>query len=292
MTPILGSMLGIVLSDFSNFVLSSTFVGIGMACAIGTGFVFALFVDDESISAENNSQVSGRITPKLLDLVAAVATGAVGAVALVRSDIAGSLPGVSIAISLVPPLNVVGVCLRQQDYEGAAGAMLLFITNYICIMFVGVSVMFLYRVHRMAKIRKYHISKFGAWLYQKVAILFVLAMLVIVGILLYRSSLLSRERMRIEKCLRSVQYPIIAWKNNDPGVWTVMSTSATRQFTLSNSRDSASLWSARVAFAGVPPFPVFGNMSATGLECGVNLLDLLFIPTYTFENLLFAPLEN
>ena len=43
-----------------------------------------------------------------MDLLAALATGAVGSVALVRRDISDTLPGVAIAISLVPPLSVVG----------------------------------------------------------------------------------------------------------------------------------------------------------------------------------------
>ena len=45
----------------------------------------------------------------MVDLVAALATGAVGAFALVRSDVGDTLPGVAIAISLVPPLAVVGL---------------------------------------------------------------------------------------------------------------------------------------------------------------------------------------
>ena len=131
MVPILGTMLGIVLNDLANTLMSVTFTLLGIICAVGMGFVFSLFVDESSISPENNSQVAGRISPRLLDLIGALATGAVASVALVRKDIAGSLPGVSIAISLVPPLNVVGVCLRLRDYSAASGAMILFVTNYL-----------------------------------------------------------------------------------------------------------------------------------------------------------------
>ncbi|MFI6416971.1 DUF389 domain-containing protein [Streptomyces sp. NPDC050842] len=51
----------------------------------------------------SNSQVSSRISPRLIDLLAALATGTVGAFTLVRTDISDTLPGVAIAISLVPP---------------------------------------------------------------------------------------------------------------------------------------------------------------------------------------------
>ena len=54
------------------------------------------------VVAATNSQVAGRVSPKLIDLTAALATGVVGAFALVRSDVSDTLPGVAIAISLVP----------------------------------------------------------------------------------------------------------------------------------------------------------------------------------------------
>ena len=131
MTPILGTMLGIVLTDAKNLATSLTFTLLGIVTAVSMGYIFSLFVDETSILPENNSQIAARINPRLLDLMAALATGAVGTIALVRTDIAGSLPGVSIAISLVPPLNVIGVCIRLGDPGAASGALLLFLTNYI-----------------------------------------------------------------------------------------------------------------------------------------------------------------
>jgi Domain of unknown function (DUF389) len=283
MTPIQGTMLGVVLSDFRNFMVSTAFVMVGIVCAVGMGYLFALFVDEESVLPENNSQVAGRIAPKLLDLVGAFATGAVAAIALIRSDIAGSLPGVSIAISLVPPLNVVGVCLKIGYWAEAGGAFLLFVTNYVCILVVGIMVMFSYRVHRMARQRKYHLAQFGAWLYQKMALLIILALLVIVGGLLYYSSNVSRETIDIQKCLQNDElYPIEGWNSGgtiESGAWTVSSAKAKRPFGTSD-------WSAVVAFTGKPPFPEMGNMSTVAETCGVNKIDLLFVPAYKYDNLL------
>jgi uncharacterized membrane protein len=47
------------------------------------------------------------------------------------------LPGVAIAISLVPPLAVVGVTAVDGDWDGVAGALLLFLTNALAIVVVG-----------------------------------------------------------------------------------------------------------------------------------------------------------
>jgi uncharacterized membrane protein len=79
-------------------------------------------------------------------LVAALATGAVGSVALARPDISDTLPGVAIAISLVPPLAVAGLTLQSGAPAQCLGALLLFATNVAAILASGIVVMALYRV--------------------------------------------------------------------------------------------------------------------------------------------------
>ena len=116
MTPILGTMLGVVLGDRSNLVRSILFVLGGAAAAIAIGYLLGMFVTDP-VTAATNAQVAARVNPKLIDLVAALATGVVGSVALVRRDISDTLPGVAIAISLVPPLSVVGLTLESGAEE-------------------------------------------------------------------------------------------------------------------------------------------------------------------------------
>ena len=98
--------------------------------------------------AATSGQVASRISPRLVDLLAALATGAVGSVALARSDISDTLPGVAIAISLVPPLAVVGLTLESGAPHQALGSFLLFVTNVIAILASGIVVMGLYRVRR------------------------------------------------------------------------------------------------------------------------------------------------
>ena len=92
------------------------------------------------------------MSPTLVDLIAALATGAVGAVALARSDISETLPGVAIAISLVPPLCVVGLTLESGAPHESVGALLLFVTNVAAILASGIVVLGLYRVSRLAAV--------------------------------------------------------------------------------------------------------------------------------------------
>ena len=107
-TPILGIALGIVTGHLSLVLRSILWVLIGLVIVVVLGLVFSLFVATPE-SLATNSQVVGRTSPSLMDLIAALATGFAGGFAMCRKDLSAVLPGVAIAISLVPPLGVVGV---------------------------------------------------------------------------------------------------------------------------------------------------------------------------------------
>ncbi|WP_435218100.1 DUF389 domain-containing protein [Streptomyces sp. bgisy034] len=79
----------------------------------------------------SNSQSSSRTSPGLMDLITVLATGSAGAVALARRDVAAVLPGSTIALSLVPPLLVAGVCLGQLSECLTPGALKLFASNLL-----------------------------------------------------------------------------------------------------------------------------------------------------------------
>lgn len=84
-----------------------------------------------------NSEIMSRVNPTLIDFGIAMAAGAAGAFANTRRSISSALPGVAIAVALVPPLSVVGIGLGLGEQEIAFGASLLFSTNLICIIFFG-----------------------------------------------------------------------------------------------------------------------------------------------------------
>ena len=149
MTPILGTALAIVLADRRNALRSLLMVLTGALLVVAMGFLLGLLAPVPEVAA-TNEQVAQRVDPHLVDLIAALATGAVGAFALVRSDISDTLPGVAIAISLVPPLAVVGLTLESGAPAQAAGALLLFGTNVASIIAMGTVVLLGYRVRTTA----------------------------------------------------------------------------------------------------------------------------------------------
>lgn len=91
--------------------------------------------------------LEARTSPNLLDLGVALAAGAAGAYVAARRTGTDALPGVAIAVSLVPPLATVGICLELGRPADAAGAMLLFLTNFSAITVVASIVFVLTGAH-------------------------------------------------------------------------------------------------------------------------------------------------
>lgn len=135
-TPIMGVALGIAKREAGAASRALRFVILGAALVVGIGLVFGLILPS-SYDLLANSQIRGRTSPTLLDLLAAVATGFAGAVGLARRDVSAVLPGVAIAISLVPPLAVVGVCLGHGSFVLALGALVLFLSNLFALVLAG-----------------------------------------------------------------------------------------------------------------------------------------------------------
>ncbi|WP_307791251.1 TIGR00341 family protein [Streptomyces actuosus] len=138
--PLSTPIMGIALASVQRRRIGAVAVVLS-ACTlvIAVGLVFSLVLpSDYDLLA--NSQISSRTSPGLMDLIAALATGFAGAVALARRDVAAVLPGVAIAISLVPPLVVVGVCLGRLAGVLALGALVLFVSNLFALVFGGMVV--------------------------------------------------------------------------------------------------------------------------------------------------------
>lgn len=114
-------------------------VAVSVAGAIGVAWVVATWAP-ALVPAASNSQITSRISPTLLDMGIALAAGAAGAYATVDDRVSASLPGVAIAVALVPPLGVVGVTLTLGMGGDAFGAFLLFSTNFVSIILASVVV--------------------------------------------------------------------------------------------------------------------------------------------------------
>lgn len=136
MLPIMGLAFCISLGDRRGILSTLLVSALGIATAVAVGFVLALPVAPMK-QPEAIQQIMLRTAPHLLDLMAALVTGLAGAYALARRDVSDTLPGVAIAVSLVPPLANAGILLALGQPGLASGSVLLFVTNYVAILLTG-----------------------------------------------------------------------------------------------------------------------------------------------------------
>lgn len=265
MRPIQGTMLATVLGDRRNLVRSIIMMIAGALAAILIGVLLGLIVVQE-VTAATNDQVAARVSPGLVDLFAALATGVVGSIALIRSDISDTLPGVAIAISLVPPLCVVGLTIESGAWGQAVGALLLFITNVAAILATGSIVMAIYGFTRL-RLLEAEDKEAERRRRAKVYVTTALMVLIVAGPLTYSTAKAVEDRSRIGTVQQYVEDLTAGTR------WSIVSVT-----TLDSNR-------IHVIVKGEPPLPdvaaVYTQMQKAGLA--TEDITLEFIPSYTFD---------
>jgi uncharacterized hydrophobic protein (TIGR00271 family) len=142
MYPILGVSLGLVMMGQNVSLIQraiSTLVkslGIGLGLSVVAAFLFG----DSALYATN--EVLARTEPSHLHLLVAVVAGAAVAYMLARPEWGDALPGVAIAVALLPPLATVGIGIAYFDALIIKGASMILFLNLFGIIAVAV-VMFL-----------------------------------------------------------------------------------------------------------------------------------------------------
>jgi len=132
LTPILLISLGItlgrpfLLKKTSMLILKS--VGIILVVSFLFGLIFAVPEDKEFFSSVifNNT-----ISSAFLYFIVAFSSGIAATFAWVRKKVTNMLPGISIAVSLVPPIALVGIWLAQVEVNNARFFLMVFLFNLI-----------------------------------------------------------------------------------------------------------------------------------------------------------------
>lgn len=138
MGPILAGGLSLASGDLVLGIRSAAKVALSALSAV----VFSLTLVIILPFRELTSEIAARTEPNTLDLVIALFSGAVGSIAVCRDvkGVATSIPGVAIAVALMPPLCVAGYGLGLMitfdvsvGWRAASGGGLLFLTNLVAI---------------------------------------------------------------------------------------------------------------------------------------------------------------
>lgn len=133
MGPIVGMAYSTAMGNRKLLRRSSFTVFKGIVLTVGISWFTATVIGLKTLDTE----ILSRTNPTLVDFGIAMAAGMAGAFANTRRSISSALPGVAIAVALVPPLSVVGIGLALGEQDIALGSGLLFLTNLICIIFFG-----------------------------------------------------------------------------------------------------------------------------------------------------------
>lgn len=143
MGPILGLSAGVLWGSGRTVLEAVTTLlwGILIVLGITAAISFALpFV-------QLSEQILARTTPNLLDIGIALASGLAGAYAYTNKKVSASIPGVAIAVALMPPLCTIGITLGIGRWDLAVGAATLFGVNLLGISLAALIVFYLVDLH-------------------------------------------------------------------------------------------------------------------------------------------------
>lgn len=145
MGPILSAGLALATGDFVLGLRAIT--NLALSCVVA--IIFAVLLVGLLPFKEMTNEIAARAQPTTLDLVVAFFSGAIGSIATCKQvkGVVTSIPGVAIAVALMPPLCVVGYgigyAFSVSGSEGmrvARGGGLLFLTNLVAITFTAMIV--------------------------------------------------------------------------------------------------------------------------------------------------------
>lgn len=137
MSPVLATAGCISMALFKKATTNFAWVVAASVWSIFLAYVLARILPNGS---GLGTEITGRTAPDIRDLIVALGAGTAGAYATVRKDASAALPGVAVAVALVPPLGTVGITLEAGNMTFARGALLLYITNLAAIVLAGVVV--------------------------------------------------------------------------------------------------------------------------------------------------------
>lgn len=136
LAPILSLSLGVVISDFKLIARSVRTMVMAAVTIIVFSFVIGLFYDGAVV----NEVIMSRTRVSLAYLLIAIASGTAAAFALAKPNLSPTLPGVAVAVALLPPLAVTGIGFSFLNWRLVTGGLELFLVNLVGMQFAALVV--------------------------------------------------------------------------------------------------------------------------------------------------------
>ena len=144
--PLLGLSLALAVGDGRLALQTALTILLGALGVIGLAALLFVVLPFQDVTPE----IASRTRPTTLDLGIAVFSGLAGAVVTVSREhrLSASIPGVAIAVALIPPLGVAGFAIGTGRWEMVQGPLLLFGANLGGIVLSGMGAFLLVGMHR------------------------------------------------------------------------------------------------------------------------------------------------
>lgn len=152
LSPILGMSLGVVFAD-SRIIFRSFYTVI-------KAFLFSVFLSFVTAGILSNfiPQDAGASFQEwnyfFIYFFVALVAGLAAAYSLVSSNANALVTGAGIASTIIPPLAAIGVALARFDFIVMSGAFIVFLLNVLGIVFAGVVIFSLMRIHSEERVAK------------------------------------------------------------------------------------------------------------------------------------------
>lgn len=127
LTPILFIALGITSGELPSIRGALYLVGKSALIVIASGVILALIFG----SSDASFVVDDNVRTAALYFLVAVSAGVAGTFAWARRDVMDIIPGVAIAVSVVPPLSLIGIGIATLDFDLARFNFLIFTFNLL-----------------------------------------------------------------------------------------------------------------------------------------------------------------
>lgn len=159
MYPILGVALGLVMMGQNITILQralgtlSKSLAIGLGLSIGAAFFFG------TEASYMTAEVMARTVPSHLHLLVALVAGAAVAYTMARPEWSDALPGVAIAVALIPPLATIGIGVAAMSATIIKGATMILLLNLFGIIAIAVVIFLLMNLGEKQSIAESTIKK-------------------------------------------------------------------------------------------------------------------------------------
>ena len=192
MTPVLSAAAAVVMGWAGRFY-GAMWLLLAMAIGALTISAFITLLSPELVFLPE--QVLARTRPTFYDLLIALAAGSAGAYTITRKE-SSAIPGVAVAVALLPPLASAGILLMTGEYELALRAVILFFTNLVAMVLAG-ALTFIAVGVSPASARRHS----AAFIKNKLWLFFILMMAISVPLYFYSEKILFNSDYKAAKSI-------------------------------------------------------------------------------------------